>query len=253
MALKGATILSFLYRIIPARLRGTLHFGFALLDSRIGSPESALRRLFRYQDDLDRLINERAMALGQGEHPKHELTRYHDFFVERTPAGSRVLDVGCGYGAVARSIAQRVSDVEVIGIDMDGRQIAQAKAADNPPNVTFLVGDVLEDLPPDTCDTVVMSNILEHLEDRVGFLRRIQDIVGPRQILIRVPLFERAWQIPMRKKLGIDYFSDPTHCIEHSIEEFEAEMKAAGLRIREKQTIWGEIWAECRPEQERDA
>jgi len=62
-------ILSWPYRLIPAGLRRRLVFGLALLDSRIGGPDAALRRLFRLSDDLELLVNERAMALGGGEHP----------------------------------------------------------------------------------------------------------------------------------------------------------------------------------------
>ena len=138
------------------------------------------------------------MALGGGEHPKHRLTKYHDFFVERIRRGSHVLDIGCGYGAVARSIARRVEAVKVTGIDFDKRRIAEATSADNPPNLTFVTGDALDTLPDGPWDTVVLSNILEHIEGRVDFLRRIVQTARPRQVLIRVPLFERNWQIALR-------------------------------------------------------
>lgn len=246
-ALAAAWILSLPYRIVPAGLRRVLLFGLATLESRIGAPEDSLRRLFALQDDIEHLINERAMALGKGVHPKHRLMRYHDFFVERIPAGARVLDIGCGYGAVARSIARRVADVEVTGIDMDQESIAQAQAADNPANLTFLVGDALDALPESAWDTVVLSNILEHIDKRVEFLSRLRTDQTPRQILIRVPLFERNWQIPMRRELGINYFSDRTHYIEHRLDEFDREISAAGLELRERLTLWGEIWAVCQP------
>ena len=217
-----------------------------LIDSRIGGPDAALRRLFAISDDLELLINERAMAHGDGEHPKHGLTRYHDFFVERIPADAAVLDIGCGYGAVARSIAKRVESARVTGMDMNPDRIAEAEAADNPANLTFLVGDALTEIPPGDWHTVVLSNILEHIDERVEFLRRLTISASPRQILIRVPLFERHWQVPMRRELGVSYFSDPTHYIEHSLEEFAAEIHAAGLEITERLTLWGEIWAVCR-------
>jgi SAM-dependent methyltransferase len=234
------------YRLMPAGLRRRLVFALALLDSRIGGPDDALRRLFRLSDDIDLLINERAMAHGGGEHPKHRLTRYHDFFIDRIPAGARVLDIGCGYGAVARSIARGVDGVAVTGIDKDAARIREAEAADNPANLRFVLGDALADLPPGDWDTIVLSNVLEHIDARVEFLRRLTQKLAPRRILIRVPLFEREWQIAMRRELGVNYFSDPTHFIEHRLDEFAAEIAAAGLRVTEQRTVWGEIWAECR-------
>jgi hypothetical protein len=61
-----------------------------------------------------------------------------------------------------------------------------------------------------------------------------------------VPLFERHWQVAMRRALGVSYFSDPTHYIEHSLDEFAGEIDAAGLEITERLTLCGEIWAVCR-------
>lgn len=242
-----AVVLSLPLRLLPASARRGLITGLLLTDSRIGSPDNALRRLFRLQDDVERLINERAMAYGEGEHPKHRLTRYHDFFVERIPDASRVLDIGCGYGAVARSIANRVTGVVVTGIDMDEPRLSQARQADNPDNLNFVLGDALVDLPPQKWDVVVLSNVLEHIEKRVPFLQSIRDTIKPDILLLRVPLYERNWQIPMRDELQVPYFSDSTHFIEHKLLEFQEEIRSGGYDVTDQQTLWGEIWAECRP------
>lgn len=242
-----AKALSLPLRLLPASVRRAVISGLLLSESRIGAPGNALRRLFRLQDDVERLINERAMAYGDGEHPKHRLTRYHDFFVERIPDASRVLDIGCGYGAVARSIANRVRGAVVTGIDMDEPRLTQARQADNPGNLNFVLGDALADLPPDKWDVVVLSNVLEHIEERVRFLRSIRDMAKPDILLLRVPLYERNWQIPMRDELDVPYFSDSTHFVEHKLLEFEDEIRSGGYVVTYQQTLWGEIWAECRP------
>ena len=52
----------------------------------------------------------------------------------------------------------------------------------------------------------------------------------------------------MRKELGIYYFSDNDHKIEHTIEELEEELKIVGFKIKERITMWGEIWTECQYE-----
>ena len=49
----------------------------------------------------------------------------------------------------------------------------------------------------------------------------------------------------MRKNLGVNYFQDSDHKIEHSMQEFEGEMNLAGLTITKISTLWGEIWAVC--------
>ena len=242
-----AALASFPLRLLPASVRRAVVSGLVLAETRIGSPDQALRRLFRIQDDLERLINERAMAFGGGEHPKHRLIRYHDFFVERIPESSRVLDIGCGYGAVARSIARRVKDVVVTGIDMDEPRLNQAREADNPSNLNFIFGDALVNLPPEDWNVVVLSNVLEHIDKRVEFLQSIRGKLNPDLLLLRVPLYERNWQIPMRDELDVSYFSDSTHFIEHKLLEFEDEIRSGGYHVIYQQTLWGEIWAECRP------
>ncbi len=247
MLLRIAGALAKLWGLVPAKLRRKFLMGLFILEGRTGPPGQGLRRLFETMDDLDLAINERAMAYGEGVHPKHRLMAYHDFFVSHIPADSRVLDIGCGHGAVAASIADRVSGVSVTGIDFDTGKIAQAKAWFNRPNLEFVAGDALNDLADEAMDVVVLSNVLEHIDHRSAFLKRLLSRVRPSLVLIRVPAFERHWHLPMRRELGVNYFSDPTHFIEHRWDEFRAEMNAAGLRIEQEQQRWGEIWAVCRP------
>ncbi|MBO6782667.1 MAG: class I SAM-dependent methyltransferase [Alphaproteobacteria bacterium] len=246
IALALAAVLAAVYRIVPFGLRRRIVMGLAVLESRIGSPHESLRRLYDIEDSLELVINERAMAHGAGEHPKHRLTDYHGFFAAHVAAGDRVLDIGCGYGAVARSIAAHVPGADVTGIDIEPANVAQANAAENPPNLAFVEGDATEAFPDGAWDVVVLSNVLEHIDDRPGFLSKIRERLDPGQILIRVPLFERSWHLPMRREVGANVFSDPDHRIEHTREEFEQEVAAAGLEIVELRTPWGEIWARCR-------
>lgn len=242
-----ARLLGWFWRLLSARLREAFITGLYIMESRAGDPAQGLRRLLALQNRLDWVINERAMAYGGGVHPKHRLMRYHDFFVERIPAGSRVLDIGCGYGAVARSIATRVPDSMVVGVELDRTRLAQARAGEVPANLSFIEADARRDLPTGPWNVVVLSNILEHIEDRVGFLNDILRQARPEKVLIRVPLFERDWKVALRRDLGANYFSDPTHFIEHTREELAREITSAGLEQTETVMLWGEIWTECRP------
>lgn len=247
VALSLASAISVLWRLVPTRLRHGLFLGLFVLESRGQDESAALRRLFAVEDRLALTINERAMALGRGEHPKHRLTDYHAFFIARIPPEARVLDIGCGYGAVARSIATARPDCTILGMDMDAGRLAQAQAAANPANLSFLAGDATLDLPDGPWSVVILSNILEHVDDRIGLLRAVIKAAHPQKILLRVPLFERDWTMAMRREIGADYRSDPDHRIEHTLGDFTAEVMAAGLDIAELKTLWGEIWADCRP------
>lgn len=247
LVLRLAELLAWFWRLLPGRLRVGLVTGLYILESRGGDPAQGLRRLVALQDRLEWVFNERAMIYGGGVHPKHRLMRYHDFFVERIPAGSRVLDIGCGYGAVARSIALRVPGSTVVGADLDRAHLAQARTGNVPVNLSFVEADARRDLPAGPWRVVVLSNVLEHIEDRIGFLSDILRQAQPEKVLIRVPLFERDWKVALRKDLGVNYFSDQTHFIEHTRAELARELTAGGLEQTETILLWGEIWTECRP------
>jgi 2-polyprenyl-3-methyl-5-hydroxy-6-metoxy-1,4-benzoquinol methylase len=245
--LRIAGIFAVPWRGIPSPLRHRLFLVMFVLESRDKKPEASLRSLFYVEDYLNLVINERSLKMGNGEHPKHSLIPYHQFFIRNLQDSKRVLDVGCGYGAVARSIAESLPHVQVTGIENNLTRYMQAHDyPDNPKNLNFIFTDLYAFKPDQDFDHVILSNVLEHLEDRVETLRELRRITKAKTILIRVPAFERHWTIPMRKELGINYFSDDDHKIEHTLEEFYAEMAAAGLVVTHIQTLWGEIWAVCK-------
>lgn len=247
MAKKIARILAILARAVPFAARRALIRALLLVESRISSPESALKRLFGLADDLDRLISERATAYGHGVNPKHRLTGYHAFFVSNIAPGARVLDLGCGIGELARSIAQQVPGCVVVGVDSNPAILAQARSRPTPGNLTFAEGDATQGLPAGPWDTVVLSNVLEHIDRRIDFLTCLVEKTNPATLLIRVPQFERHWHMPLRQELGVDFRSDPTHFIEHTVPEFEHELSQAKLRVTKRVSVWGEIWAIAEP------
>lgn len=230
------------FRLLPGAARRRLVQLVLHAITRL-QPDTAMRELLQIDTDVTGLINETAIAYGDGVHVKHRLMRYHDFFVDRVRPGERVLDIGCGHGAVAHSVATRASAV-VMGLDLNGENIAAARRMFPHPSLTFVVGVAPHDVPRKPFDVVMASNVLEHVEDRLGFLHTVQDRVSAGRWLIRVPMFDRDWRVPMRRELGMFHFGDPTHCTEYTRATFEAEMRNAGFAIADLQINWGEIWAE---------
>lgn len=243
LALKLAKVLALPFYIVPAVIRRFVVLLLFVIESRIGSSTSALQRLFLLRDLLDRLISERAIDLGNGEHPKHHLMKYHDFFINNIKDGETVLDVGCGYGAVSRSIARARPNSLVIGVENNERRFAQSQKFEGMENLRYIFGEAPYAVADVECDVIVLSNVIEHIEDRISFLHRITEMVRPNRMLIRVPYFQRDWMVPFRKEIGMSYFNDPTHFIEHTADEFEFEMRAANLDIVSIDYVWGEIWA----------
>jgi SAM-dependent methyltransferase len=249
--LKVANVLALVWQLLPVQLRHLLLKGLFVLESRGPDTGAAMKRLFTLQDDLDHVVNERAMIHGKGEHPKHRLMRYHDFFIENIADGQRVIDIGCGYGAVARSIARARPGSQVMGVDYDPKRLAEARARDNPANLSFVEADATQSVPQGPWNVVVLSNVLEHIVDRHAFLTALIDKTKAKRFLIRVPLFERDWRLAMRREVGANYYSDPDHEIEPTQEEFRRETAAAGLVVEQLNTPWGEIWSVLRVNENR--
>lgn len=211
-------------------------------------PEEALRLLFQLDAALYDLQGKQAVLYDGGIHTKHRHMRYHDFFVDRIRAGERVLDIGCGNGAVDIDIAER-SGAAIVGIDLSAVNIAIARERHAHPKIRYTQGDVLEEAPDGVFDVVIMSNVLEHLPGRAQFLREVQKRVQPKRWLIRVPLFERDWRVPLKKELGLEWRLDLTHETEYTLESFAIEMREAGLKTVYQEVRWGEIWAEVLPDE----
>ena len=174
-----------------------------------------------------------------GLHPKHRIMKYHNFFVENVEVGDRVLDIGCGNGALAFDVAKKAD--EVVAIDLSAENIRIAKEKYSASNIDYRVGYATKDLADGHFDVIVLSNVLEHIENRGEFLSEIKDLAP--KFLIRVPMIDRDWITLYKKEQGVESRLDPTHFIEYTMSGFISELKTAGLEIVKDQVIFGEIWA----------
>lgn len=216
--------------------------------ARRADPEGAIRFLFELDERLYALEGETSVRYGGGLHTKHRHINYHDFFVKNLEPGERVLDLGCGNGFLSFDMASRVEGVSVTGIELNEANYKYAREHYKHPKLTFVHGDALKDLPGESFDVVTLSNVLEHIELRVEFLRKVMERIGPKRFIIRVPVFERDWRVPLKKELGMDYRLDGTHFIEYTQEEFFDEIGSAGLKSTHTEFRWGELWCVALPE-----
>jgi 2-polyprenyl-3-methyl-5-hydroxy-6-metoxy-1,4-benzoquinol methylase len=183
-----------------------------------------------------------AIKLEGGLHPKHRLMSYHKFFIDNINEGDRVLDIGCGNGALTYDLSKKAK--EVVGIDINRQSIETAKKKYSALNIKYIVGDATEYNFNGRFDVIVLSNVLEHIKNRVEFLKRIGVLAA--KILIRVPMINRDWITLYKKELGVEYRLDNTHFIEYTLETFKQELKKAGLGISDYKVNFGEIWAVVR-------
>ncbi|OHA58433.1 MAG: hypothetical protein A2571_01485 [Candidatus Vogelbacteria bacterium RIFOXYD1_FULL_44_32] len=183
-------------------------------------------------------ITEYSTILNDGFNPKYQITRYHDFFSERVAPGERVLDIGCGVGFLANRLADKAG--KVIGIDISARNIARAQADYQQDNLEFILGDATTYNLAGRFDKLVLSNVLEHIADRVALLQKIGRLGDT--LLLRVPMITRDWTAAYKRDHGYPYKLDDTHETEFTLEQIKEETALAGWRVESYQVNWGEFW-----------
>ena len=189
-----------------------------------------------------RKIDSLSILVNGGVHPKHEIMKYHDFFVENIKSGSSVLDIGCGIGAVAFDVAKKAK--KVVAVDLDKKNLDIASKKFSVKNIEYVYADATTYNFKEKFDYIILSNVLEHIDKRVEFLKKIKKLAPI--ILIRVPMINRDWLTLYRKEMGLPYLSDNGHFTEYTLETFQEEMKQADLKIKKYSIQFGEIWAVVR-------
>lgn len=119
-------------------------------------------------------------AANYGEHATNRLA-VDALDVERDAV---VVDVGCGTGSALRSLAPRVPEGRLIGVDPTPRMVAIARErAEEDPNgrrIEFVLAPAervpLED---DVADVVLALDSMEHWEDRDGGLSEVGRVLRP--------------------------------------------------------------------------
>jgi SAM-dependent methyltransferase len=114
--------------------------------------------------------------------------------IQLIPEGFKVeniLEVGCAFGVLLNDIADRLHLKNRLGIDISGNNIEAAKKLY--PECKFFHG-TLEDfinVIPDEIrnsryDLVVLSDVVEHIPDDLGFMKIVQNLTS--YVLINLPL-----------------------------------------------------------------
>lgn len=97
--------------------------------------------------------------------------------------GQSVLDVGCGFGGTIASINERFNQMNLVGLNIDDRQLEQARQqvqAAESNQVEFVWGDACQ-LPfeKESFDVVIASECIFHFPSREGFLAEAKRVLKP--------------------------------------------------------------------------
>jgi len=158
------------------------------------------------------------------------LRRYNRFMWDLIEpfVGRRILEVGAGTGLLTRYL---VSRGELVTTDLDDEYVDLLRRthADHP-NVRVRrldLGKLAEaDLERGTFDTVICSNVLEHIEDDQQALGAMRELLAPGGRVVLV--------IPAIKALYGEIDRAIHHYRRYSAEEIEAKLAAAGFEIEHR-------------------
>jgi len=125
-----------------------------------------------YSEREDRRLRDQSQTLAELLH--------HDSLY---PAGSRVLEVGCGVGAQTVLLARRSPGAQFTSVDVSPFSVQAAEAAVRRAgfkNVAFQTADLFQ-LPfaPASFDHVFVCFVLEHLPEPARALRRLKTVLKP--------------------------------------------------------------------------
>ena len=113
-----------------------------------------------------------------------------DRIVAAVPRGARVLDVGCGDGALLTRLAQE-RGAAGFGLEIDGLCVGRAVGA----GLAVVQGDAEAELsayPPGAFDAVILSNSVQALRAPVAALR--QALLIGRRVIVSFPNFGH-WRV----------------------------------------------------------
>ena len=126
------------------------------------------------------------------------ITTFFRSFLGQLSSGQRILDAGCGNGVETGSYA---GQHEVHGVDYQDEYVAYCRKTY--PQAQYRIGNLESlDYPDASFDTVVMNQVIEHLENPERVLAELKRILRPGGLLLVAtpnygtfvwPLVEATW------------------------------------------------------------
>lgn len=155
------------------------------------------------------------------------------------PDGATVLDLGCGYGEIARFFVNRT---EYVGVDMNSDYIEQAKKRYGGTNAKFVVGDIADPkiLALGPFDLVLLTGVLHHLtsDEVIALVKASSNLVAESGRFVAIePVFDPDQRLSARLIIASDrgrFVRDKEGYISllsHGFQKVEANVQHGRLRI----------------------
>jgi 2-polyprenyl-3-methyl-5-hydroxy-6-metoxy-1,4-benzoquinol methylase len=97
------------------------------------------------------------------------------FLLAHVPAGTRVLDVGCGEGGFAAALAR--AEAEVVGIDVAAEPLRRARLRHPQLDLRQVQAEGAWPLQDASFDAVWAGEVIEHVADTAGWLSELRRVL----------------------------------------------------------------------------
>jgi SAM-dependent methyltransferase len=152
----------------------------------------------------------------------------------------RILDVGGGRGEISAAFVERGGAAGALVVDPDEASIEAARGR----GLDGFAGTIEQYETDERFDLVLMLNLLEHVADPVGVLRKAGELVAPDGLIwLQTPNFRALDGRLFRHRNWVGYHC-PRHWAIFGEEGLRRALARAGLRaVRFKRTQGGAFWA----------
>ncbi len=168
----------------------------------------------------------------------HELLKVQPHLIDRLEAifeaiGERwdegtIIDVGCGFGHLAATLAQLFPDCRVIGLEPDLNLAKSLQTCKTQQNIEIVAGS-LESFNSNDRGTIVaayLSTVFEHIFDPVKGLQKLHRMLAPGGwLVIELP------DVMEPGVLGLDYFFRDFHLFYYSDRTLSALLNQCGFEV----------------------
>lgn len=174
--------------VLPEELHFRRHGGY-----RLSSFSDAYREVYSNAETMGRYMTGLLVSDVLWDPHARAMAHFVNSYLPALPGGSDHLEIGPGHGLLLYFAACVPSLRSIAGWDVSPTSVSQTAEAlatmgvDRP--VDLQLRDLFASSETDCCDSVVLSEILEHLEDPLAALRSVHTILRPGgRVWINVPV-----------------------------------------------------------------